>query len=161
MAKKNDLVVRLLLDNATFEGNIRQSSKEVRKFREQVEKGTDILDNLTGGLVKGAMKYASWGAAAASAGKLVADAYMSSEQSADEWRRIQTQCTEAYSYCVKSIESGSWANFFGNLSKAIEDAAELYDKLDRLVLLMNKITKLKAIHNIAWMCRLWRLWCYY
>ena len=51
MAKKNDLVVRLLLDNATFEGNIRQSSKEVRKFREQVEKGTDILDNLTGGLV--------------------------------------------------------------------------------------------------------------
>lgn len=132
MAKKNDLVVRLLLDNATFEGNIRQSSKEVRKFREQVEKGTDILDNLTGGLVKGAMKYASWGAAAASAGKLVADAYMSSEQAADEWRRIQTQCTEAYSYFVKSIESGSWTNFFGNLSKAIEDAAELYDKLDRL-----------------------------
>lgn len=132
MAKKNDLVVRLLLDNATFEGNIRQSSKEVRKFREQVEKGTDILDNLTGGLVKGAMKYASWGAAAAAAGKLVADVYMSSEQAADEWRRIQTQCTEAYSYFVKSIESGSWTNFFGNLSKAIEDAAELYDKLDRL-----------------------------
>ena len=132
MAKKNDLVVRLLLDNATFEGNIRQSSKEVRKFREQVEKGTDILDNLTGGLVKGAMKYASWGAAAAAAGKLVADAYMSSEQAADEWRRIQTQCTEAYSFFVKSIESGSWTNFFGNLSKAIEDAAELYDKLDRL-----------------------------
>lgn len=132
MAKKNDLVVRLLLDNATFEGNIRQSSKEVRKFREQVEKGTDILDNLTGGLVKGAMKYASWGAAAAAAGKLVADAYMSSEQAADEWRRIQTQCTEAYSFFVKTIESGSWTNFFGNLSKAIEDAAELYDKLDRL-----------------------------
>ena len=132
MAKKNDLVVRLLLDNATFEGNIRQSSKEVRKFREQIEKGTDILDNLTGGLVKGAMKYASWGAAAAAAGKLVADAYMSSEQAADEWRRIQTQCTEAYSFFVKSIESGSWTNFFGNLSKAIEDAAELYDKLDRL-----------------------------
>lgn len=132
MAKKNDLVVRLLLDNATFEGNIRQSSKEVRKFREQVEKGTDILDNLTGGLVKGAMKYASWGAAAAAAGKLVADVYMSSEQAADEWRRIQTQCTEAYSYFVKSIESGSWSNFFSNLSKAIEDAAELYDKLDRL-----------------------------
>lgn len=132
MAKKNDLVVRLLLDNATFEGNIRQSSKEVRKFREQVEKGTDILDNLTGGLVKGAMKYASWGAAAAAAGKLVADVYMSSEQAADEWRRIQTQCTEAYSYFVKSIESGSWTNFFGNLSKAIEDASELYDKLDRL-----------------------------
>ena len=132
MAKKNDLVVRLLLDNATFEGNIRQSSKEVRKFREQVEKGTDILDNLTGGLVKGAMKYASWGAAAAAAGKLVTDVYMSSEQAADEWRRIQTQCTEAYSFFVKSIESGSWTNFFGNLSKAIEDAAELYDKLDRL-----------------------------
>ena len=132
MAKKNDLVVRLLLDNATFEGNIRQSSKEVRKFREQVEKGTDILDNLTGGLVKGAMKYASWGAAAAAAGKLVADAYISSEQAADELRRIQTQCTEAYSFFVKSIESGSWTNFFGNLSKAIEDAAELYDKLDRL-----------------------------
>lgn len=132
MAKKNDLVVRLLLDNATFEGNIRQSSKEVRKFREQVEKGTDILDNLTGGLVKGAMKYASWGAAAAAAGKLVADVYMSSEQAADEWRRIQTQCTEAYSFFVKTIESGSWTNFFGNLSKAIEDAAELYDKLDRL-----------------------------
>lgn len=132
MAKKNDLVVRLLLDNATFEGNIRQSSKEVRKFREQVEKGTDILDNLTGGLVKGAMKYASWGAAAAAAGKLVADVYMSSEQAADEWRRIQMQCTEAYSFFVKSIESGSWTNFFSNLSKAIEDAAELYDKLDRL-----------------------------
>lgn len=132
MAKKNDLVVRLLLDNATFEGNIRQSSKEVRKFREQVEKGTDILDNLTGGLVKGAMKYASWGAAAAAAGKLVTDVYMSSEQAADEWRRIQTQCTEAYSFFVKSIESGSWTNFFSNLSKAIEDAAELYDKLDRL-----------------------------
>ncbi len=132
MAKKNDLVVRLLLDNAQFTGNIRESSKEVKRFKEQVERGTDILDNLTGGLVKSAAKYASWGAAAAAAGKLITDAYMSSEQAADEMRRIQSQCTEAYSFFVKTIESGSWANFFSNLESAIQGAAELYDKLDRL-----------------------------
>lgn len=132
MAAKNDLIVRLLLDNAQFVGGVRSSSKEMMQMRASIEKGTDILDSLTGGLIKGAMKFASWGAAAAAAGKLVADVYMSSEQAADEWRRIQTQCTEAYSFFVKSIESGSWTNFFGNLSKAIEDAAELYDKLDRL-----------------------------
>lgn len=132
MAKKNDLVVRLLLENASFQGNIRESTKEVQHFRQQVEKGTDILDNLTGGLVKSATKYASWGAAAAAAGKLVSDAYMSSEQAADEWRRIQSQCTEAYSFFVKTLESGSWTNFFSNLDSAISGAAELYDKLDRL-----------------------------
>lgn len=132
MAKKNDLVVRLLLENASFQGNIRESTKEVQRFKQQIEKGTDILDNLTGGLVKSATKYASWGAAAAAAGKLVSDAYMSSEQAADEWRRIQSQCTEAYSFFVKTLESGSWTNFFSNLESAIKGAAELYDKLDRL-----------------------------
>lgn len=132
MAAKNDLIVRLLLDNAQFIGGVRSSSKEMMQMRASIEKGTDILDSFTGGLVKGAMKFASWGAAAAAAGKVLTDAFMSSEQNADDYRRMQEQANSAYNTFVTSIESGNWSNFFSNMSAAISSARELYDAFDRL-----------------------------
>ena len=132
MAAKNDLIVRLLLDNAQFVGGVRSSSKEMMQMRASIEKGTDILDSFTGGLVKGAMKFASWGAAAAAAGKVLTDAFMSSEQFADDYRRMQEQANSAYNTFVTSIESGNWSNFFSNMSAAISSARELYDAFDRL-----------------------------
>lgn len=132
MAAKNDLIVRLLLDNAQFVGAVRSSSKEMMQMRASIEKGTDILDSFTGGLVKGAMKFASWGAAAAAAGKVLTDAFMSSEQFADDYRRMQEQANSAYNTFVTSIESGNWSNFFRNMSNAISSARELYDAFDRL-----------------------------
>lgn len=132
MAAKNDLIVRLLLDNAQFVGGVRSSSKEMMQMRASIEKGTGILDNFTGGLVKGAMKFASWGAAAAAAGKVLTDAFMSSEQFADDYRRMQEQANSAYNTFVTSIESGNWSNFFNNMSAAISSARELYDAFDRL-----------------------------
>ena len=132
MAAKNDLIVRLLLDNAQFVGGVRSSSKEMMRMRTSIEKGTDILDSFTGGLVKGAMKFASWGAAAAAAGKVLTDAFMSSEQFADDYRRMQEQANSAYNTFVTSIESGNWSNFFSNMSAAISSARELYDAFDRL-----------------------------
>lgn len=132
MAAKNDLIVRLLLDNAQFVGGVRSSSKEMMRMRASIEKGTGILDSFTGGLIKGAMKFASWGAAAAAAGKVLTDAFMSSEQFADDYRRMQEQANSAYNTFVKSIESGNWSNFFSNMSAAINSARELYDAFDRL-----------------------------
>lgn len=132
MAAKNDLIVRLLLDNAQFVGGVRSSSKEMMQMRASIEKGTDILDNFTGGLIKGAMKFASWGAAAAAAGKVLTDAFMSSEQNADDYRRMQEQANSAYNTFVTSIENGNWSNFFSNMSNAISSARELYDAFDRL-----------------------------
>ena len=132
MAAKNDLIVRLLLDNSQFVGSVRSSSKEMMQMRASIEKGTDMLDSFTGGLVKGAMKFASWGAAAAAAGKVLTDAFMSAETSADSYHRLQTQVTDAYTYFVNTIEQGNWQNFFSNLNRAISGAGELYDKLDRL-----------------------------
>ncbi len=132
MAAKNDLIVRLLLDNAQFVGDVRSSSKEMMQMRASIEKGTSILDSFTGGLIKGAMKFASWGAAAAAAGKVLTDAFMSSEQNADDYRRMQEQANSAYNTFVTSIESGNWSNFFSNMSAAISSARELYDAFDRL-----------------------------
>ena len=132
MAAKNDLIVRLLLDNAQFVGGVRSSSKEMMQMRASIEKGTGILDSFTGGLIKGAMKFASWGAAAAAAGKVLTDAFMSSEQNADDYRRMQEQANSAYNTFVTSIESGNWSNFFRNMSNAISSARELYDAFDRL-----------------------------
>ena len=132
MAAKNDLIVRLLLDNAQFVGGVRSSSKEMMQMRASIEKGTGILDSFTGGLIKGAMKFASWGAAAAAAGKVLTDAFMSSEQFADDYRRMQEQANSAYNTFVTSIESGNWSNFFSNMSAAISSARELYDAFDRL-----------------------------
>lgn len=132
MAAKNDLIVRLLLDNAQFVGGVRSSSKEMMRMRASIEKGTGILDSFTGGLIKGAMKFASWGAAAAAAGKVLTDAFMSSEQNADDYRRMQEQANSAYNTFVTSIESGNWSNFFNNMSNAISSARELYDAFDRL-----------------------------
>ena len=132
MAAKNDLIVRLLLDNAQFVGGVRSSSKEMMRMRASIEKGTGILDSFTGGLIKGAMKFASWGAAAAAAGKVLTDAFMSSEQNADDYRRMQEQANSAYNTFVTSIESGNWSNFFSNMSNAISSARELYDAFDRL-----------------------------
>lgn len=132
MAAKNDLIVRLLLDNAQFVGGVRSSSKEMMRMRASIEKGAGILDSFTGGLIKGAMKFASWGAAAAAAGKVLTDAFMSSEQNADDYRRMQEQANSAYNTFVTSIESGNWSNFFSNMSNAISSARELYDAFDRL-----------------------------
>ena len=132
MAAKNDLIVRLLLDNAQFVGGVRSSSKEMMRMRASIEKGTGILDSFTGGLITGAMKFASWGAAAAAAGKVLTDAFMSSEQFADDYRRMQEQANSAYNTFVTSIESGNWSNFFSNMSAAISSARELYDAFDRL-----------------------------
>lgn len=132
MAANNDLIVRLLLDNAQFVGGVRSSSKEMMRMRASIEKGTGILDSFTGGLIKGAMKFASWGAAAAAAGKVLTDAFMSSEQFADDYRRMQEQANSAYNTFVTSIESGNWSNFFNNMSAAISSARELYDAFDRL-----------------------------
>lgn len=132
MAAKNDLIVRLLLDNAQFVGGVRSSSKEMMRMRASIEKGTGILDSFTGGLIKGAMKFASWGAAAAAAGKVLTDAFMSSEQFADDYRRMQEQANSAYNTFVTTIESGNWSNFFSNMSAAISSARELYDAFDRL-----------------------------
>ena len=132
MAANNDLIVRLLLDNAQFVGGVRSSSKEMMRMRASIEKGTGILDSFTGGLIKGAMKFASWGAAAAAAGKVLTDAFMSSEQFADDYRRMQEQANSAYNTFVTSIESGNWSNFFRNMSNAISSARELYDAFDRL-----------------------------
>ena len=132
MAAKNDLIVRLLLDNAQFVGGVRSSSKEMMRMRASIEKGTGILDSFTGGLIKGAMKFASWGAAAAAAGKVLTDAFMSSEQFADDYRRMQEQANSAYNTFVTAIESGNWTNFFNNMSAAIDSARELYDAFDRL-----------------------------
>lgn len=132
MAAKNDLIVRLLLDNAQFVGGVRSSSKEMMRMRASIEKGAGILDSFTGGLIKGAMKFASWGAAAAAAGKVLTDAFMSSEQNADDYRRMQEQANSAYNTFVTSIESGNWSNFFSKMSAAISSARELYDAFDRL-----------------------------
>lgn len=132
MAKANDLIVRLLLDSASFQGGVRGASKEVAKLREQVQNGSDVINGLTGGLVQSATKFATWGGAAAAAGKLIKDAYMSSETNADDFRRMQERVTGAYQFFVNTIERGQWSNFFENLGKAIQGAGELYDALDRL-----------------------------
>lgn len=129
---KNNLVAYLNLNTQGFEQGVSKAMATTASANKQVKACGDMLDNLTGGLVSGAKKFFAWGAAASAAGKVLKDAFFSSEVAIDAVARMQEQLNAAYDVFVKSISQGSWSNFFENLDGALARAKDLYDTLDAL-----------------------------
>ena len=134
MASNNNLMVRLLLNTQGFDTNIQKSSQQVRQFQARISEVGKNVSAFGDGLGINIGQLAKFGTAAgvaAAAGKVLADAFMKNESNADAFNSALEQSKAAYSSFLNTINGGSWSNFFSNMEKAIKDARELYNLMDR------------------------------
>ena len=134
MASNNNLMVRLLLNTQGFDTNIQKSSQQVRQFQARISEVGKNVSAFGDGLGINIGQLAKFGTAAgvaAAAGKVLADAFMKNESNADAFNSALEQSKAAYSSFLNTINGGSWSNFFSNMEKAIKDARELYDLMDK------------------------------
>ena len=134
MASNNNLMVRLLLNTQGFDTNIQKSSQQVRQFQARISEVGNNVSAFGDGLGINIGQLAKFGTAAgvaAAAGKVLADAFMKNESNADAFNSALEQSKAAYSSFLNTINGGSWSNFFSNMEKAIKDARELYNLMDR------------------------------
>ena len=134
MASNNNLMVRLLLNTQGFDTNIQKSSQQIRQFQvrvNEVGKNVEAFGNGLGINIGQLAKFGTAAGIAAAAGKVLSDAFMKNESNADAFNSALEQSKAAYSSFLNTINGGSWSNFFSNMEKAIKDARELYDLMDR------------------------------
>lgn len=86
------------------------------------------INKLVGGIGKWVMGLASVGAAL----KIAKSIMQSTEGSMNAFERVVAGASAGVQYFFKSIASGDWSNFFGNLDKAIRGAAEFVDTMENL-----------------------------
>lgn len=134
MASNNNLMVRLLLNTQGFDTNIQKSSQQIKQFQVRINEVGKNVSAFGDGLGINIGQLAKFGTAAgvaAAAGKVLSDAFMKNESNADAFNSALEQSKAAYSSFLNTINGGSWSNFFSNMEKAIKDARELYDLMDK------------------------------
>ena len=130
MAK--DVITRFKADVGNYDANIAKARRQLEGFKQDNLSAGGVMKQLSGSLVSAAAKFASIGAAASAAMKVVKDAFFQSESNIDEWGRTVEGSKAAYSTFLNTLNSGNWGNFFTNLSTAVKGARDLYDSIDRL-----------------------------
>lgn len=134
MASNNNLMVRLLLNTQGFDTNIQKSSQQIKQFQVRINEVGKNVSAFGDGLGINIGQLAKFGTAAgiaAAAGKVLSDAFMKNETNADAFNSALEQSKAAYSSFLNTINGGSWSNFFSNMEKAIKDARELYELMDK------------------------------
>lgn len=134
MASNNNLMVRLLLNTQGFDTNIQKSSQQIKQFQVRINEVGKNVSAFGDGLGINIGQLAKFGTAAgiaAAAGKVLSDAFMKNETNADAFNSALEQSKAAYSSFLNTINGGSWSNFFSNMEKAISDARELYELMDK------------------------------
>jgi hypothetical protein len=119
----------------TLQGRITEAKKELYNMGQTSGETGGILGKLKEKFVLNidAMKLFSAGLTVGKKTLDVAkDAFFQSESNIDEWGRTVKSAEAAYDVFLNTLNSGNWANFFSNLSTAIQGARDLYDALDRL-----------------------------
>ena len=131
MAKSN-VLVRVEADTKNYDANIRKARQQLEKFGEDNLSAGGILKQLSGSLVGVAAKFTSFGAAAATAMKVVKDAFMSTESNIDAWEGTVASAKSVYESFVYSLNSGDFSGFLSNLDNVVSKAKEAYEALDEL-----------------------------
>lgn len=90
------------------------------------------MKQMTSQLVATAAKFASFGAAAAAAMKVVKDAFFSNEQQLDEWGRVVESSKSLYNGFLNALNNGDISGYLNNISNITKAAREAYDALDAL-----------------------------
>ena len=119
-------------DTKEYDANIQKARKQLERFGEDNLSAGGILKQLSGSLVGVAAKFASFGAVAATAMKVVKDAFMSTESNIDAWEGTVASAKSVYESFVYSLNSGDFSGFLSNLDNVVSKAKEAYEALDEL-----------------------------
>ena len=129
---KSDVLVRMKADTSGYDANIAKARKQLEKFKQENLSAGGAMKQMSSSLVGMAAKFASFGAAAGAAMKVVKDAFMASESGIDSWGRAMESAKASYDVFLQTLNGGNWSNFFANISDAVRGARDLYDAFDRL-----------------------------
>ena len=129
---KSDVLVRMKADTSGYDANIAKARKQLEKFKQENLSAGGVMKQMSSQLVGMAARFASFGAAAGAAMKVVKDSFMASESGIDSWGRAMESAKGAYDVFLQTLNGGNWSSFFENISDAVRGARDLYDAFDRL-----------------------------
>lgn len=129
---KSDILVRAKADTSGYDANIAKARKQLEKFKQENLSAGGVMKQMSSQLVGMAARFASFGAAAGAAMKVVKDSFMASESGIDSWGRAMESAKGAYDVFLQTLNGGNWSSFFENISDAVRGARDLYDAFDRL-----------------------------
>ena len=130
MAK--DVIARLKADTSQWDSGLSRAGRSLDQFQQKNISLDAALQGSVRTLVRVGAQYASIGAAATAAMKVVKDAFMSSESNMDSWGGTVESIKSIYdSFCI-SLNNSSLDGWFSNMDNLIEKARQAYDAIDDL-----------------------------
>ena len=130
MAK--DVIARLKADTSQWDSGLSRAGRSLEQFQQKNISLDASLQGSVRTLVRVGAQYASMGAAAIAAMKVVKDAFMSSESNMDSWGGTVESVKSIYdSFCI-SLNNSSLDGWFSNMDNLIEKARQAYDAIDDL-----------------------------
>ena len=130
MAK--DVIARLKADTSQWDSGLSRAGRSLDQFQQKNISLDAALQGSVRTLVRVGAQYASIGAAATAAMKVVKDAFMSSESNMDSWGGTVESVKSIYdSFCI-SLNNSSLDGWFSNMDNLIEKARQAYDAIDDL-----------------------------
>lgn len=130
MAK--DVIARLKADTSQWDSGLSRAGRSLEQLQQKNTSLDAALQGSVRTLVRVGAQYASIGAAATAAMKVVKDAFMSSESNMDSWGGTVESVKSIYdSFCI-SLNNSSLDGWFSNMDNLIEKARQAYDAIDDL-----------------------------
>lgn len=130
MAK--DVIARLKADTSHWDSGLSRAGRSLEQLQQKNISLDAALQGSVRTLVRVGAQYASIGAAATAAMKVVKDAFMSSESNMDSWGGTVESIKSIYdSFCI-SLNNSSLDGWFSNMDNLIEKARQAYDAIDDL-----------------------------
>ena len=130
MAK--DVIARLKADTSHWDSGLSRAGRSLEQLQQKNISLDAALQGSVRTLIRVGAQYASIGAAATAAMKVVKDAFMSSESNMDSWGGTVESVKSIYdSFCI-SLNNSSLDGWFSNMDNLIEKARQAYDAIDDL-----------------------------
>ena len=118
-----------------LKGRIKDSKSELSKVEGSLNGFGDVAKQAAGKLglpIEQLAKFGPYGAAAAVAIKVAADAFKQNELLMDEWGRETEEAKSIYTGFLNALNTGDFSSFFSNINKIRASARAAYDALDEL-----------------------------
>lgn len=135
MNSNADLMVRLLLNTEGFDRNIQLSTQQIRNFQGSVDTMSKGISSFGQGLginIGQLTKFGTVAGAAAAAGKVLSDAFITCEANVDRFQSTIEQAKGGYEAFLTTLRSGDWGNLIENIKSATEAAEEYYAAIDAI-----------------------------
>lgn len=135
MNSNADLMVRLLLNTEGFDRNIQLSTQQIRNFQGSVDTMSKGISSFGQGLginIGQLTKFGTVAGAAAAAGKVLSDAFITCEANVDRFQSTIEQAKGGYEAFLTTLRSGDWGNLIENIKSATEAAEDYYAAIDAI-----------------------------